>query len=88
MISKCARVFVRRYEGKAQRLDYFLLGEALRPRLAACEVLGRGTERTGFLGSDHCPVQLELRSASAEEAAGSTDVSDTNRKHAPLEPSQ
>ncbi len=36
------------------RLDYFLLSEVLRPRLVAAGILA------GVLGSDHCPVTLEL----------------------------
>ncbi len=36
------------------RLDYFLLSGALRPRLVAAGILA------GVLGSDHCPITLEL----------------------------
>nr|QDO16266.1 DNA-(apurinic or apyrimidinic site) lyase [Lingulodinium polyedra] len=63
--------FRARYEGMGQRLDYFLLSEALAPRLARCEILGRGAGREGFLGSDHCPVLLELREADAAAEGGS-----------------
>ena len=36
------------------RLDYFLVSEALRPRLKSAGIL------THVMGSDHCPVTLEL----------------------------
>ena len=36
------------------RIDYFLVSGVLRPRLAAAGIL------PGILGSDHCPVTLEL----------------------------
>ena len=47
-----------------QRLDYFLVEEnMIDERLKHCEILGHGADRQGFLGSDHCPVQLDLRTA-------------------------
>ena len=36
------------------RVDYFLISAALRPRLAAAEILPE------VMGSDHCPVTMEL----------------------------
>jgi exodeoxyribonuclease-3 len=36
------------------RIDYFLLSESLRDRVADADIL------TGVMGSDHCPVQLDL----------------------------
>jgi len=39
------------------RLDYFCLSEALRPRLESCEILA------DIMGSDHCPVSMELSDA-------------------------
>eukprot|EP00411_Alexandrium_monilatum_P033870 CAMPEP_0175341468 /NCGR_PEP_ID=MMETSP0095-20121207/6354_1 /TAXON_ID=311494 /ORGANISM="Alexandrium monilatum, Strain CCMP3105" /LENGTH=403 /DNA_ID=CAMNT_0016638879 /DNA_START=17 /DNA_END=1225 /DNA_ORIENTATION=+ len=53
--------FRARYEGMGQRLDYFLVSEALVSQVVRCEILGRGVTRLGFLGSDHCPVLLELK---------------------------
>lgn len=51
-----------RYEGKAQRLDYFLMPRHLcESRVDACAIHGRGRKREGFLGSDHCPVVLRVR---------------------------
>jgi len=59
-----------RYEGMAQRLDYFLVpGAMMATRVRSCEILGRGQDRRpdqGFFGSDHCPVQLVLGSAEGE----------------------
>jgi len=37
------------------RIDYFLTSAALRPRLKAAKIY------PGILGSDHCPIGLELR---------------------------
>ena len=36
------------------RIDYFIVSDRLRPRIAAAEI------RTEVFGSDHCPVVLEL----------------------------
>ncbi len=37
------------------RIDYFLVSESLRERIAAAEILDE------VMGSDHCPVMLELK---------------------------
>ena len=37
------------------RIDYFITSERLRPRIAAAEILPE------IMGSDHCPVMLELK---------------------------
>jgi len=56
--------FRARYEGMAQRLDYFLLPKSFaEERMKSCEILGHGVDRQGFLGSDHSPVELHLASA-------------------------
>jgi|TARA_B100000524_G_scaffold302576_1_gene177372 exodeoxyribonuclease III len=65
-----------RYEGKAQRLDYFLLSKELEPRLKSCRVLGHGIDLIGFLGSDHCPVLLELDTHKVEDPQGRGGCSD------------
>jgi exodeoxyribonuclease-3 len=36
------------------RIDYFLISKVLRPRLIAAGILA------GVLGSDHCPITLDL----------------------------
>ena len=58
-----------RYYGKGMRIDYVLLQAQLRARLVRTEVLGHGFERRGFLGSDHCPLLLELAPCDAPPAA-------------------
>ncbi|KAG5067007.1 hypothetical protein JHK86_010738 [Glycine max] len=55
---------VGRYRGKRMRIDYFLVSEKLKERIAACEMRGHGIELEGFYGSDHCPVTLELSPSS------------------------
>jgi exodeoxyribonuclease-3 len=37
------------------RIDYFLISESLRPRLVSAEILA------DIMGSDHCPVTMELK---------------------------
>ena len=45
------------------RLDYALVSEGLRDLVESCEILGHGSGREGFMGSDHCPVLLTLKDA-------------------------
>ena len=49
-----------RYWAKGMRIDYTLVHESLVPRIRRSEILGYSPYRTGFLGSDHCPILLEL----------------------------
>ncbi|KAK4844936.1 hypothetical protein QYF36_026201 [Acer negundo] len=51
---------IGKYRGKRMRIDYFVVSEELKDRIAACEMRGRGIELEGFYGSDHCPVSFEL----------------------------
>jgi exonuclease III len=54
-----------KYEGKAQRIDYFCVSEQFAAeRVESCEILGHGDDRNnriGFLGSDHAPIKLTLK---------------------------
>jgi exonuclease III len=58
-----------RYYGKGMRIDYVLVQRQLRARLVRTAVLGHGFERRGFLGSDHCPLLLELAPCDPPAAA-------------------
>lgn len=49
-----------RYYNKGMRIDYVLLSPRLAPRVTAATVHGKGAERVGFLGSDHCPLVVTL----------------------------
>lgn len=49
-----------RYYGKGMRIDHLLVSEELMARVADAQILGRGPEAKGFLGSDHCPMLLTL----------------------------
>ena len=51
-----------KFQGKGQRLDYFLLNPSkLIKSVQSCEILGYGEQRRGhYCGSDHCAVQLRL----------------------------
>lgn len=51
---------IGKYRGKRMRIDYFIVSEQFKERIAACEMHGQGIELQGFNGSDHCPVSLEL----------------------------
>ncbi|KAL5814950.1 hypothetical protein ACOSQ4_025591 [Xanthoceras sorbifolium] len=57
---------IGKYRGKRMRIDYFVVSEELKDRIAACEMHGRGIELEGFYGSDHCPVSLELLPANPD----------------------
>ena len=50
-----------RYYNKGMRIDYALVHESLKGAVVRCDVLGRGPMRDGFMGSDHCPLLLELK---------------------------
>jgi len=51
-----------RYEGRGQRLDYFLLSRSSDLKPVKCEILGYDSQRKGlFCGSDHCALVLLLR---------------------------
>lgn len=61
----CAKNFggYAKYEGKGQRIDYFLLSPSKlgAKEVQKCEIRGYGTRREGlFCGSDHCAVELRL----------------------------
>jgi exonuclease III len=55
--------FAAKYQGKGQRLDYFLLSPStLVSSVEACDILGYGEQREGlFCGSDHCASILKLK---------------------------
>ena len=58
-----------RYYGKGMRIDYVLIQRPLRARLLRTALLGHGAQRHGFLGSDHCPLLLELAPGDPPAAA-------------------
>mgnify|MGYP003972877373 CR=1 FL=1 len=49
-----------RYKGQGMRIDYTLVSPGLVDRVVRADILGSGTRRDGFMGSDHCPIILEL----------------------------
>ncbi|KAK8994030.1 hypothetical protein V6N11_008238 [Hibiscus sabdariffa] len=59
---------VGKYRGKRMRIDYFVLSEKLKERVASCEMHGKGIELEGFYGSDHCPVSLQLSEEECKDA--------------------
>lgn len=79
-----------RYFGKGMRIDFVLCSRSLAPRVSDAIVHGHGPERSGFLGSDHCPliVRLEAEPPPAADAAresvdaGSKERTDKSRSAA------
>ena len=64
-LGKSGNPFSSKYQGKGQRLDYFLLSPSTLTQkvVEKCEILGYGEMREGlFCGSDHCASILVLRS--------------------------
>ncbi|XP_024364248.1 DNA-(apurinic or apyrimidinic site) endonuclease [Physcomitrium patens] len=59
---------VGKYRGKRMRIDYFLLSRKLLDRLVSSDIHGQGIEQEGFCGSDHCPITMEIRTATKEIA--------------------
>jgi len=61
------------------RIDHFFVSDVLRSRTAGCIIKGKVERqssdcdeyRAGFMGSDHCPIVLELRGPQPDE--GSAD---------------
>ena len=47
--------FKAREKNTGWRIDYFITSDCLRPRIASANI------HTNILGSDHCPVELELQ---------------------------
>ncbi|PPS04079.1 hypothetical protein GOBAR_AA16596 [Gossypium barbadense] len=58
---------IGKYRGKRMRIDYFIVSEKLKERIAECEMHGKGIELEGFYGSDHCPVSLQLSEGCKED---------------------
>jgi len=50
------------YGGKGMRIDYTLVSETIASQIASATIYGTGRSRTGFLGSDHCPIGIVLKS--------------------------
>lgn len=45
---------------RGMRIDHFVGSKLLRDRIKTVEICGRGSEREGFLGSDHSPIFMIL----------------------------
>lgn len=52
-----------RFYGKGMRIDHALMSSSLSGLLVSCDLLGHGIDRSGFMGSDHCPIRLCLRAS-------------------------
>lgn len=66
-IAKTTNSGKARYQGKGQRIDYFLLSNHAMDRVESCDILGYGELREGFFcGSDHCASLLVLKKSDDE----------------------
>jgi exonuclease III len=66
-IAKITNTGKARYQGKGQRIDYFLLSNHAMDRVESCDILGYGELREGFFcGSDHCASLLVLKKSDDE----------------------
>ena len=82
-----------RYYNKGMRIDYVCVSSSLAPRIQRAVVHGKGPERSGFLGSDHCPLSVELGStppgAVADVDVGASGSSvDENAPHKVAKPGE
>lgn len=50
-----------KYHNRGMRIDYALVSQQLVDRIAEVKIIGYGSDRTHFFGSDHCPLFLRLQ---------------------------
>lgn len=48
------------HAGRGMRIDHCIVSKTLLPNVDQVLITGHGTDRNGFLGSDHCPVVVEM----------------------------
>lgn len=58
-----------KHSGRGMRIDHCIIGRSLLPSISSVEITGHGSDRVGFLGSDHCPVLIKMR----EKDGGNSD---------------
>ncbi|CEM33536.1 unnamed protein product [Vitrella brassicaformis CCMP3155] len=61
-----------KYANKGMRIDHILVSESLMGRVESVRITGKGTARggmEGFMGSDHCPLVVQLRPTAGGGAA-------------------
>eukprot|EP00397_Hematodinium_sp_SG-2012_P037728 GEMP01040927.1.p1 GENE.GEMP01040927.1~~GEMP01040927.1.p1 ORF type:complete len:449 (+),score=97.46 GEMP01040927.1:63-1409(+) len=56
-----------KYYGKGMRIDHALVKESFMSQVESVELLGKGKDRDGFLGSDHSPLHIKLKSTSSRD---------------------
>lgn len=57
-----------KHAGRGMRIDHCVVSTSLIPSIASVDITGHGTDRIGFLGSDHCPLLITRRSQENGEA--------------------
>jgi exonuclease III len=73
-----------RYYNKGMRIDLFMLHASLKDRIDEVEVCGCGPNLEGFLGSDHSPLLLRLRTAAPDNEAAAATAMDAAQTAEPL----
>ena len=69
------------FYGKGMRIDYFLVQAALEKNVKSSKILGFGIDRAGFLGSDHCPIELVLHFENSEANDLSTELKNIDNEY-------
>jgi len=55
-----------KYYGRGMRIDYALVSTTMATHILRSDILGHGANRTGYMGSDHSPIILQLKAQSKE----------------------
>lgn len=66
-----------KHAGRGMRIDHCIVSTSLMSSIASVEITGHGTDRIGFLGSDHCPLLIMRRS---QETGYAKDASSGDAK--------
>ncbi|KNC78110.1 hypothetical protein, variant [Sphaeroforma arctica JP610] len=67
-----------KYHCKGMRIDHFIGTTNLLERIEDVSIEGRGTQRLGFIGSDHSPISIHIRGADGDPKTGKEE--DTSAK--------
>lgn len=80
---------IGRYSGRGMRIDLCLVSRDYLPNVECVQITGSGSNRKGFMGSDHCPIVVSLKKpterdpSDEKEALGSQE---TEQKQKNVEP--
>lgn len=66
-----------KFGGKGMRIDHCIVSRALFPMIESVHISGHGSERIGFLGSDHCPLVITCGGGEEKIDEGAGEKKDT-----------